>query len=87
MQVTNSTEVDFLVARVIPEEAWFVLPIRAMGDRRILTARSFIKKHWQAEPASFCARGFPSAAKAARLARLNRSAKGAAHPKALATAM
>ena len=25
MQVTNSTEVDFLVAQVIPEEAWSVI--------------------------------------------------------------
>ncbi len=31
------SEVDFLVAHVIPEEAWFVLPIRAIGDRLILT--------------------------------------------------
>src|SRR5207247_8886941 len=31
------SEVDFLVAHVIPEEAWFVLPIRAIGDRPILT--------------------------------------------------
>jgi len=31
------SEVDFLVAHVIPEEAWFVLPIRAIGSRPILT--------------------------------------------------
>jgi hypothetical protein len=31
------SEVDFLVAHVIPEEAWFVLPIRAIGTRPSLT--------------------------------------------------
>jgi PD-(D/E)XK endonuclease len=35
------SEVDFLAAHVIPEEAWFVLPIRAIGSRPVLTlARS-----------------------------------------------
>jgi len=31
------SEVDFLVAHVIPEEGWFVLPIRAIGNRTLLT--------------------------------------------------
>ena len=33
----QSSEVDFLVAHVIPEEAWFILPIQAIGARSILT--------------------------------------------------
>jgi len=33
----QASEVDFLAAHVIPEDAWFVLPIRAIGTRTVLT--------------------------------------------------
>ena len=31
------SEVDFLAAHVIPEDIWFILPIRAIGARTLLT--------------------------------------------------